>query len=147
MIQFSLCLCIYTHIHTHINSFQILFPYRLLQNTEDSSLYSTADLCWFPGMPNNWMKEFLGKAYCCSRVLGGANAGVHSRYLSGRVGLRGGVPLKEYIWTGTEEESPGTHDCLQIQLQGVWSLACSPALFGQLPLLQLGLCSIFFFFN
>ena len=64
------------------------------------------------------MKEFLGKAYCCSRVLGGANAGVHSRYLSGRVGLRGGVPLKEYIWTGTEEETPGTHDCLQIQLQG-----------------------------
>ena len=36
-------------IHIHISVlFQILFPFRLLQNTEQSSLYYTAGPCWLP---------------------------------------------------------------------------------------------------
>ena len=38
---------IYIHTHTHI-LFQILFPYRLLQNIEYSSLCSTVGPCWLP---------------------------------------------------------------------------------------------------
>ena len=33
-------------IHTHIYLFQILFPGRLLQNIESSSLCYTVDPCW-----------------------------------------------------------------------------------------------------
>ena len=36
---------IYTHIHIYINLFQILLHYRLLQDTEYSSLCYTANLC------------------------------------------------------------------------------------------------------
>ena len=40
-----------THIFTYICVdilFQILFPYKLLQNIEYSSLYNTVGLCWLP---------------------------------------------------------------------------------------------------
>ena len=41
---------IYTHTHTHTHTyiyfFQILFPYRLLQNIEYSSLCYTVGPCW-----------------------------------------------------------------------------------------------------
>ena len=33
-------------IHTYISFFQILFPYRLLQNIEHSSLCYTVGPCW-----------------------------------------------------------------------------------------------------
>ena len=39
-----ICICIYTHI-----LFQILFPYKLLQNIEYSSLCYTVVSCWGPG--------------------------------------------------------------------------------------------------
>ena len=35
-------------IHTHVSIlFQILFPFRLLQNIEQSSLWHTVSPCWF----------------------------------------------------------------------------------------------------
>ena len=41
---------IYIHIHTHTRTifFHILFPYRLLQCTEDSSLRYMVSPCWLP---------------------------------------------------------------------------------------------------
>ena len=36
-------------IHVHVSIFfQILFPYRLLQNIEQSSLYYLVESCWLP---------------------------------------------------------------------------------------------------
>ena len=40
---------IYTHTHTH-TLYQILFPYRLLQNTEYSSLCCTVGPCWLSSL-------------------------------------------------------------------------------------------------
>ena len=34
------------HLHTHIFFFQILFPYRLLENIKNSSLCYTVGPCW-----------------------------------------------------------------------------------------------------
>ena len=40
---------IYTHTHVYIyNLFQVIFPYRLLQNIEYSSLCYTVGPCWLP---------------------------------------------------------------------------------------------------
>ena len=42
---------LYTHTHTQTHThiiFQILFPYRLLQNTEYSSQCYTVGPCWLP---------------------------------------------------------------------------------------------------
>ena len=36
-----ICVCVYIYIYTHMYFFQILFPYRLLQNIEYSSLCYT----------------------------------------------------------------------------------------------------------
>ena len=42
-----MCVYTYTHIYTSISVlFQILFPYRLLQDTEHSSLCYTVGPCW-----------------------------------------------------------------------------------------------------
>ena len=48
-LSLSLSLSIYIYIHTHTHThhfFQSLFPYRLLQNTESSSLCYTVGPCW-----------------------------------------------------------------------------------------------------
>ena len=63
-LSFSLSLSPYRYIH---HFFQILFPYRLLQNTESGSLCYTVDPCWlsilyilgFPGGSD-------GKAFACN---------------------------------------------------------------------------------